>query len=165
MNDRRGLTLGVVLVVVGAFLLLREHVRFSGPGPILIAIGAVLVTLSAARGFRGPLLPGNILLGLGAAFLLEGPLATWLPRWGTLVLGIGCGFLLTAALDRAAGRDPHAARLVPGSILVALAAGAALARRIDLADLFERFASVWPWLLIAAGLGLVATSLRRRKTV
>jgi hypothetical protein len=165
MNDRKGLALGVVLVVVGAFLLLRQHVQLSGPGPILIAIGAVLVTLSAARGFRGPLLPGSILLGLGAAFLLEGALAAWFPRWATLVLGIGCGFLLTAALDRAAGRDSHAPRWVPGSILVALAAGAALARQIDVASLFERFASVWPWLLVVAGLVLVATSLRGRKTV
>ena len=101
MNDRRGLTLGIVLVAVGGFFLLRHYVRLSGPGPILISIGVVLVTLSAARGFRGPLLPGSILLGLGAAFLLQGALETWLPRWATLVLGIGCGFLLTAALDRA----------------------------------------------------------------
>jgi len=163
MNDRRGLALGVVLVAVGGFLLLREHVQLFGPGPILISIGAVLVTLSAVRGFRGPLLPGSILLGLGAAFLLKGALATWLPHWATLVFGIGCGFLLTAALERAAGRDPHAARLVPGSILVALAAGAALARQIDLAHLFERFASVWPWLLIAAGLVLIVTAIRHRQ--
>jgi drug/metabolite transporter (DMT)-like permease len=165
VNDRRGLTLGVVLVALGGFFLLREHVRWSGPGPILISIGVVLVTLSALRGFRGPLLPGSILLGLGAAFLLEGVLEAWLPHWATLVLGIGCGLLLTAALDRAAGRDRHAARLLPGSVLVALAAGAALARQVDLGQFFERFASLWPWLLIAAGLGLVATALRSRKTV
>lgn len=164
MNDRRGLALGVVLVALGGFFLLRENVRLSGPGLILLVIGAALVTLSALRGFRGPLLPGSILLGLGAAFLLEGALEAWLPHWATLVLGIGCGFLLTAALDRAAGRDRHAARLVPGSILVALAAGAALARRIELAHFFERLAGVWPWLLIAAGLVLVVTSLRRKSS-
>ena len=164
MNNGRGLTLGVVLLAVGGFFLLRQHVRLSGPGPILISIGAVLVTLSAARRFRGPLLPGSILLGLGAAFLLQGPLETWFPHWATLLLGIGCGFFLTAALDRAGGRDHDAPRLVPGSILVALAAGAALARQVDLARFLERFASLWPWLLIAAGLALVATALRQRKS-
>ncbi|HSS44267.1 MAG TPA: hypothetical protein VLO07_02910 [Thermoanaerobaculia bacterium] len=164
MNDRRGLTLGVVLVTVGGFFLLRHYFWFSGPGPILISIGVVLVTLSAARGFRGPLLPGSILLGLGAGFLLQGALETWLPRWATLVLGIGCGLLLTAALDRAARRRRDALLLVPGSILVALAAGAALARQIDLAQFVERFAGIWPWLLIAVGLALVVTAIRRKSS-
>ncbi len=164
MNDRRGLTLGIVLAAIGGFFLLREHVQFSGPGPILLAIGTVLTTLSALRSFRGPLLPGSILLGLGAAFLLEGAFEAWLPHWATLVLGIGCGFLLTAALDRAAGRDRQPAPLVPGFILLALAAGAALARQIDVARFFERLAGLWPWLLIAAGLALVATALRSKSS-
>ena len=161
MHERRSLTLGLVLVAIGGFFLLRRYVQISGPAPILILIGALLVTLSAARGFRGPLLPGSILLGLGAAFWLAEGLEPWLPHWATLVLGIGCGFLLTAAVDQASGRDHAAPRFVPGAVLVALAAGAALSRQVSIARLFERFAGFWPWLLIAAGLTLVAGATRK----
>ena len=66
MNDRRSLTLGVVIALVGAFFLLRRSVELSGPAPILLLLGAIFLALSALRSFRGPLLPAGVLLGLGA---------------------------------------------------------------------------------------------------
>ncbi|HEV8610363.1 MAG TPA: hypothetical protein VGS98_09900 [Thermoanaerobaculia bacterium] len=65
MNDRRSLTIGVVLLLLGAFFLLSRTFDFSGPGVILALIGAIFLALSAVRGMRGPLLPGGILLGRG----------------------------------------------------------------------------------------------------
>ncbi|MBC8647847.1 MAG: hypothetical protein H7X85_11830, partial [Thermoanaerobaculia bacterium] len=56
MTDRRSLTLGLVLLFVGLYFLLWRSFRFSGPGAILILIGAVFFTLSALRRWRGPLL-------------------------------------------------------------------------------------------------------------
>lgn len=47
MSDRRSLTLGVVLLMLGVFFLLRHTVGFSGPGPILLLIGGIFLTLSA----------------------------------------------------------------------------------------------------------------------
>ncbi len=164
MNDRRSLTFGVVIALVGAFFLLRRSVAFSGPGPILLLLGAVFLAAAAIRSFRGPLLPAGVLLGLGTGFLLQSPLEPWLPRWAVLLAGLGAGFLLAAVLDRAAGREGLGRGLAPAVILLGIAAGAALARQLNLASFFEHLEFLWPWLLVAAGAGLVVTALRRRKT-
>lgn len=164
MNDRRGLTLGVVLALIGVFFLLRRSVAFSGPGPICLLLGAIFLAVSALRSFRGPLLPGGVLLGLGLGFLLQGPLDAWLPRWATLLAGLAVGFLLVAGLDRAGGGDRRRISLIPAMILFGVAAGAAVARAVDLTVFFENLAGLWPWLLVAAGLWLVVSALRRRQT-
>lgn len=162
MNDRRGLPLGIVLTLIGAFFLLRRSVAFSGPGPTLLLLGAIFLAISALRSFRGPLLPGGVLLGLGGGFLLQSSLEPWLPRWATLLAGLGIGFLLIAALDQAAGHERRGPWLAPALILLGTAAGAALARQVNLTDLFERLGFLWPWLLVAAGVWLVVSAVRRR---
>lgn len=166
MNDRRSLTAGIVLLLIGGFFLLSRTFDFSGPGVILCLIGTIFLVLSAVRGFRGPLLPGGVLLGLGAGFLLRTPLEWLLPRWATLVLGLGAGFLLVALLDRAArhgGRRPPP--LVPGVILVAVALFAALAQHTPILDVLGQVENLWPWALVAAGVLLVGQALvRRRRT-
>jgi hypothetical protein len=165
VNDRRGLSLGVVLALVGAFFLLRQSVAFSGPGPTLLLLGAIFLAISALRSFRSPLLPGGVLLGLGCGFLLQNALEPWMPRWATLLAGLGAGFLLIAALDRAAGHDRRGPWIAPALILLGTAAGAAIARQVRLTDFFERVAFLWPWLLVAAGVWLVFTALRRRSAI
>jgi hypothetical protein len=162
MNDRRSLTLGVVLLLVGAFFLLQRSVRFSGPGPTCLLLGVIFLAISAMRSFRGPLLPGGVLAGLGIGFLLEEPLEPWLPHWATLLAGLGAGFLLVAGLDRAAGRDRRRHALAPALILLGVAAGAAIARAVNLMPFLESLAYLWPWLLVAVGVWLVVTAMRRR---
>ena len=162
MRDRPGLAAGVALLLVGAYLLLRRAIPFSGPGPILLLIGAVFFLLSALRSFRGPVLPGAILLGLGAGFLARGPLEPWLPRWATLLLGLGAGFLLVSAIDAANRRPRKPDPLVPGLILTAIAAAAAVSRLVDLEAFVAGLSLLWPWLLVAAGVALVFTALRKR---
>jgi hypothetical protein len=164
VNDRRNLTLGVVLLLVGAFFLLSRTFRFSGPGVILALIGTILLVLSALRGLRGPLVPGSILLGLGAGFLLRTPLEWLLPRWATIVLGLGAGFLLVALLDRAAGRGGRRpSPLVPGLILIAVALFGLLARQTPILDVLGQLQNLWPWALVAAGALLVGQALLRRR--
>ncbi|HEY6064586.1 MAG TPA: hypothetical protein VIY96_00430 [Thermoanaerobaculia bacterium] len=164
MNDRRSLTAGVVLLLLGAFFLLSRTFHFSGPGVILILIGTIFLALSAVRGMRGPLLPGGVLLGLGAGFLLRTPLERLLPHWATIVLGLGAGFLFVALLDRVAGgggRRPSP--LVPGMILVAVALFGALAQRTPILQVLGRVENLWPWALVAAGVLLVGQALVRRR--
>jgi hypothetical protein len=162
MNDRRGLTLGIVLVLAGFFLLLENVVSWRGPGPILVLIGAALLISSALRRFRGPLLPGAILLGLGAAFLLQVRLETWFPHWATILLGLAAGFLLVAALDASVGRRRRPAPGVVGFLLLAVAAAAGISRVVG-PEAFEPLARLWPWLLVASGIALIVTSALRRK--
>jgi hypothetical protein len=164
VNDRRSLTVGVVLLLLGAFFLLSRAFNLSGPGVTLSLIGTIFLALSALRGMRGPLLPGGILLGLGAGFLLRTPLEWALPRWATIVLGLGAGFLLVALLDRIAG---HSGRrpspLVPGVILVATALLGALAQHTPILEVVERVQNLWPWALVAAGVVLVGQAFLRRR--
>lgn len=164
MNDRRSLTAGLVLLVLGGFFLLSRTYHLSGPGVTLSLIGAIFLVLSAVRGFRGPLLPAGVLLGLGAGFLLRDPLAALLPPWATIVLGLGAGFLLVALLDRVVG---HAGRrpspLVPGFILVAVALFGALVQHTPILDVLRRVESLWPWALVVAGALLVVQAMLRSR--
>jgi hypothetical protein len=163
-HDRRSLTLGLVLLLLGGFFLLSRRFPVSGPGVTLALIGTIFLALSAVRGFRGPLLPGGVLLGLGAGFLLRAPLEPVLPRWATIVLGIGAGFLLVAAIDRAAG---HGGRrpspLVPGMILLAVALFGALVQNTPILEVLGGLENLWPWALVIAGVLLVAQGVLRRR--
>jgi hypothetical protein len=165
MNDRRSLPLGIVLICVGLFFVLSRTLRFSGPGAVLVLIGAIFLALSAARRFRGPLLPGGILLGLGSAFLLQATLEPIFPRWAAILLGLGAGFLLVAAIDRASGRERRPSPLLPGVVLVLLAGLGALSRRAPIFEVLAGLKDLWPWALVAAGALLVGQALvRGRRT-
>jgi hypothetical protein len=102
-----------------------------------------------------------VLLGLGAGFLLQGRLEPWLPRPATLMLGLGAGFLLISALDASVRRHRSPSPIVPGVVLIAIAAVAVLARRVDFAPLAHLLARLWPWALLVAGGLMVVTALRR----
>ncbi|MET0620148.1 MAG: hypothetical protein ABW056_07705 [Thermoanaerobaculia bacterium] len=161
--DRRGLNIGVVLVGLGLFFLLRRELHLSGPGPILLVIGAILFTFAALRNFRGPVVPAGVLLGLGAGFLLRDPLEPWMPSWATILLGLGGGLLLAAGIDRKAGRERHPSTLAPGIVLVSIAAAAALATNFRVPEnVIEAVWRMWPWALVAAGVVLVVQGMRRR---
>jgi MYXO-CTERM domain-containing protein len=163
--DRRSLNLGVGLLALGGFFLLRRELHFRGPGPILVLLGVVFLAISALRQFRGPVLPAGVLLGLGAGFLLRDPLERWMPGWATLLLGLGSGLLLAAALERSRGRDRRPGPLVPGAVLVTIAVAAALARNLRMPEsLYDAAWRLWPWVLVAAGVILVLQAARARRT-
>lgn len=163
LPNRRALNLGIVLIGLGLFFLVRRVFHVHGPGPILLVIGTILFVVAAVRDFRGPLLPAGVLLGLGAGFLLRDPLEAWMPRWATILLGLGSGFLLAAAVGRSAGRGWHPVPLVPGAILVGIAVVAAIGENLRIRDTaYELAGRLWPWALVAAGAILIAQALRKR---
>ena len=165
VRESRGLNLGIVLVGLGLFFLLRRELNLSGPGPVLLIIGAILFTLSAARGFQGPVVPACVLLGLGAAFLLRDPLDPWIPSWATILLGIGGGLLLASGIDRQPGHERRPSTFVPGLVLVVIAAVAALAANFHFpAEVFDAVWRFWPWALVAAGVILIVQGFRRKST-
>lgn len=159
------LPLGIVLLLMGLFFVLSRSFHWTGPGATLLLIGAIFLALSAARGFRGPLLPGAILLGLGLAFLLQPQLEPVFPRWAAILLGLGAGFLLVAAIDRAGGRERRPSPLLPGVVLILLAGLGALSRRAPVFEFLSGLVNYWPWALVATGALLVGQSfVRRRRT-
>jgi len=163
--DRRGLNLGIVLLAIGVFFLLRRELHFRGPGPILLLLGALFLAASVLRGFRGPTVPAGVLLGLGAGFLLRDPLERWMPGWATLLLGLGSGLLFAAALERSQGRERRPGPLLPGAVLVTIALATALAENFRFPySLYDLAWRLWPWVLVAAGVVLVLQAVRARKT-
>lgn len=164
-QDRKSLNLGVALLAIGVFFLLKHSLHFRGPGPILLLIGTILLLFSALREFRAPLVPAGVLLGLGAGFLLRDALEPWMPGWATLLLGLGAGFLLAAGLDRSPGRERRPSPLVPGLVLVGIAVATALTANVHFPEsFFDSLWRFWPFALVAAGVLLVAQALRGRKT-
>lgn len=163
--DRRGPTLGIALLAVGLYFLLKQQLHFRGAGPILLLIGTILLTISAMRGFRGPMVPAGVLLGLGTGFLLRDPLAPWMPGWAVLIFFLGLGLLLAAALERYAGRERRPVPVVPGTILVLIALVAAVAQNLSIPETLQDAAwRLWPWALIAAGAILVVQAMRSRRS-
>ena len=164
-RDRRTLSLGIALTAIGVYLLLSRQVGFSGPGPVLLLIGTILFASSALAGFRGPIVPACVCLGLGAGFLLRDPLDRWMPPWATLLLGLGAGFLLATAILRSTAGDARHAPLVPGVVLVAIALVTAVFRNVHIPEsLFAAAWTLWPWALVVAGALLVIQAIRRRKS-
>ncbi len=161
-RDRRGIGLGVALVGVGLYGLASRGLGLRGPAPVLLILGVTFFALSAVSRFRGPLLPGGILLGLGCGFALRGTLSPWLAPWASILLGLGAGFLLVAAIDGAFGRRRQPAPVVPGVILIGIALAEAASRSLPLRDLSARFETLWPFAVVVAGFLLVAAGLRKR---
>jgi hypothetical protein len=162
--DRRGLNVGIALVAVGGFFLLRRELHWTGPGPLLLLLGTVLFVAAALRDFQGPLVPAGVLLGLGAGFLLRDPLARWMPPWATLLLGLGTGLLLAAWIERSRAALRRPASVVPGAVLIAIALVTAISRNLVVPEeIFEYAWRLWPWALVAAGVALMVQSMRRRR--
>jgi len=167
MNESRGATsiesrnggfgLGVALVVLGLYILLKRSFHFDGPGPILLVIGAGLFAVAALRRFQGSLVPAGVVLGLGAAFLVRDPLEPWVPHWATILFGIGGGLLLASAMDRREGRRGPS---VAGVVLVVVALCATLATNLHISvGLYDKLWQLWPFVIVAIGALLVLQAL------
>ncbi|HTR03125.1 MAG TPA: hypothetical protein VMN82_08010 [Thermoanaerobaculia bacterium] len=156
-----GFGLGVALVALGVYALLKRSFHIHGPGPILLVIGAALFVVAALRRFQGPLVPAGVLLGLGTAFLVRDPLEPWVPGWATILFGIGAGLLLASALGRREGRRGPS---LAGLVLVAIALLAVLATNLNVSfDLYDRLWRLWPFALVGAGILLVFQALAGRR--
>ena len=159
--ELRRLAPGVVLLAIGVAALLSRAFDWEGAAPILLALGAAFLGLSAARRFRGPLLPAGVLLGLGVGFLLRDAFSSLLPAWIPIVFGLGAGFLLVAAIDASVGRRRDPPPAIPGVILIAVALAGAAFGSEEIREFLGRVEALWPAALIAAGILLIAFSRRR----
>lgn len=154
------LFLGLVLLAVGAALLLaRMHVVASGPA-ILLAVGVALALWGVLQRRLGPLVPGCVLLGLGAGMFLgdRGVEALGMVRWH--VLGLGFGFVLIFLLALVLGLGSQVWALVVGLVLCAVGFLPHLKGLVD-PQVLVAVRTYWPVLLVVAGLYLVVKELTR----
>lgn len=153
----RGLTAGVLLVIIGLLLLAANWFQVTGAA----ALGALsVVFLAAYIGTRhyGFLIPGMILGGLavGVGFQEAG----YDPQGGIVVLGLAAGFIGIYVVDAVVRGPALWWPLIPGGILgvvgtTQLAEGTAAAAQV---------ARLWPLALVLAGVVLLLASMQRGRT-
>jgi len=146
---------GVVLIALGVLFLLGQSLNLSG-SIWLIGLGALFLVGYFARRSYGLLIPGCILLGLGAGEAI-----------GFSDLGLGLGFIAIFAVDTLVyrtgaaqgGSTSHWWPLIPGVII----AGSAVANSNR--ALFGSFGQVihdwWPLLLVGLGVLLLVQQFVR----
>jgi len=152
-RESSALTVGAVLVVVGAVLLGGRFSDVVAAGGPALWIGLGFLTWWAFSSNYGLLVPAGVLTGLGAGLMLAD-----LEFYGNPVaLGLGVGFLAIYALD-ALRRQSRSSwwPLVPGAALVIVGLLQNTSRWDSLGGLG------WPLLLIVIGLVVIGGALARR---
>ena len=146
--------LGIVLVLVGAALLLRELLPgLSFTGIFLLALGVVLAALALTGRGRWALVPGLLLLGYAVPRVLVDVGA--LRGGGWVALGLAAALLAVWLIGRS--RRRHGWALLPAALLAVYAATQLSGQLPGVPDL----SAVWPLLLIVAGVAVIATASRR----
>jgi len=151
---QRRLALGLALIAVGGGLWAVRRLGEPGSGAVFLGVGGVLLLLYLVGQAKGTLIPGCILLGLGAAAYLGDRLAMIGDPW---MLGLGAGFLAIPAISWMRERRAPWWPLVPGGILLLLGTDRA-------EGLIHWSFSNWPLALVVAGVALVVAALVRSQT-
>jgi hypothetical protein len=150
---------GAVLVIVGLFFLAGRLVpgldRFI---PLIVGLGLVGVFL--ATRWRGALVPGGVLCGVGVGTVIATqPDSTY--GGGAFLISLGGGFLLVsllAALYQV--REARAWPLVPGSVLVTM--GVLILAGNQGRAVLEFAQTWWPVVLVAIGAWVLVGAQRAR---
>jgi len=149
--DRTGrLIAGASLVVAGLGLFALEALGEAGDAAVLFVIGAVFLAIYFMRRIYGLLVAGSITFGVGLGIVAE---RVFESTGDITVIGIGIGFVMIYGIDRATTSTAHWWPLIPGAILLIIGI-------TQLAGSIGEF--IWPALLIAAGVALLAGASRRR---
>jgi hypothetical protein len=157
----------MAIVGIGLALLFLRLLAPTGALPLLF-LGGVFTAISFGRNLRGFLVPGGILLGLGAGVIAAAVLSNLSGALGgaAVVGGLGAGFWSIHLIERM--RNPYGSGFawarIPGTILLGVAAFLAFLGSISVGfQVLGLLLSWWPLLLIVGVLWLFISS-RRRKT-
>jgi hypothetical protein len=152
-RESSALTIGAVLVVVGAVLLAYRFSDTLAAGSAPLVIGLGFVTWWAVGGGFGLMVPGGVLSGIGVGLILEEA-----GFYGDAVpFGLGLGFLAIYVLDAVRRREwSRWWPLVPGVVLV----GVGLFGDTSAWESLGGFG--WPLILIAVGVVVLVVALSRR---
>jgi len=163
MKYKRGIIIGLVIIVVGVLLLADQFFNFQvdllSENFALLILGAILLLLAIFAGRSGLAVPGCILIGIGVILLaqdLPGFRLDWSYSW-TLIPGfVGIGVILSGWLDR---RHPHFERGGLVMIVISLVAFFMLSNAVVLGVNVSQY---WPVLLILAGVVVLVNSLSKK---
>jgi hypothetical protein len=166
MEDRRaarsGMVVGVVLVIIGAWLLVVQFIPalrgwFSWP-TIIVAVGLLLFLLGLFLGEYEMAIPGCVVGGVGAILYWQNVTGNW-ESWSyvwTLIPGFaGVGTLLAGLLKRDGGQIRGGLWTMLVSAVLFLAFG-------SLFGVIGALGKYWPVLLIVLGIFALIQGLFRR---
>lgn len=142
---------GVLLVLAGAVLLLREFLSFNLGSVLLLVFGiGFLLAYVFSKRTPGFLIPGGVLTGLGLGVLLE-PAVVSRQGGGVILLCLALGFGIIWLFE-----SHRVWAAVVGGLLAALGAYILLVQLPE----FREVARYWPAILIALGIWVLVRRLR-----
>ncbi|NIR51432.1 hypothetical protein GWO43_22905, partial [candidate division KSB1 bacterium] len=166
-NRERSLIPGVILILLGLYFLLDRlnvfYFRWEYLYPlILLGLGVLFLVAIFTKKDKGAAFPATILLILGLFFFLRNygllPYEFYLyyieDYWPIFLIAFGLGFLVLFSV-----KPEDWGVLIPGGILLFF--GVVFLLRNMRLFYWRDFADFWPVILIAIGLGIVVSSLRK----
>ncbi|MGI6741153.1 MAG: hypothetical protein ACOX7C_06705 [Brevefilum sp.] len=164
MNRKSSVANGVILVLLGAFLLARElfpeYFQFLEWPFIIIGLGAIFLIWAILSGAGGLAVPGSILAGLGGILYyqnLTGDWQSWAYVWSLIPVFVGLGVIISGIINRRLKQD-----LSSGLTLIVI--GAILFFIFGTSfGLDAQLSRYWPVLLIVLGLASIFRALVKRK--
>jgi len=165
MNRKSSIASGVILVLLGAFLLAHElfpeYFRVLEWPFIIIGLGAIFLIWAILSGAGGLAVPGSILAGLGGILYyqnLTGDWQSWAYVWSLIPVFVGLGVIIGGIINRRLKQD-----LSSGLTLIVI--GAILFFIFGTSfGLDAQLSRYWPVLLIVLGLASIFRVLVKRKS-
>ena len=156
---------GILLVLVGLFMLLNQFVEIDlGGGIFFGALGLFFILWGATTRNAGLMVPGGILTGLSVGiFLVED--VNLIPeqyQGGAFVLALGVGFALITLLTRLFADGTHwwalivagVLALIGGGIIIVEMPNAGMLRQV-VETAFTASQYLWPLVLVGLGLWII----------
>jgi len=152
MNRRSSIVGGIILILLGVVLFIREiapqYFQFWDWPFIIIGLGFVFLIWAALSRTGGLAVPGSILAGIGGIFYYQnmtGDWESWSYIWALIPGFVGIGIIISSLIDRNFKESISAGlTLILISAIMLFAFGAAL-------GLDPEITKYWPALLIALG--------------
>lgn len=151
----RNLAPGLILIALGALFFLVQLTDLGGEAVVAVIGGAFLVAYAFTRQY-GFLVPGGIMTGLGLGILWQSQATP--DAGGVVVIGLGAGFLSIYLIDLLVRRTSALWwPIIPGGILTTIG----VLIEVDRVDILAELEWAWPVVLIAIGVIVLYTQMRR----
>jgi hypothetical protein len=160
MKRKNSIALGIILIIFGALLLVREIYPQLFPNwewPFfIIGLGGIFLLWAILSGTGGLAVPGSILAGIGGIFYyqsLTGDWESWSFIWALIPAFVGVGIIIGGIIDR------NYKEAFSGGLTLLLISGILLFAFGSAFGLQPEITKYWPVLLIVLGLIALARAL------
>jgi hypothetical protein len=158
-DNRR--TLAVVLLGLGIFALAQRYLGPDWTQLVVLAIGLALIVAAFASRTWGMLVAGCVLTGLGSGVVARALVDfDRAGRAGIFFVCFGAGWFLLWILSAIGFKRRETWAIIPGGALMLV--GLTQLFHPDLKFYLRIASDLWPYAAIAAGIGLLLLSVRKR---